>query len=205
MYEQYNRLAKENKIDSVFTLMDTIESIYRSVDHYANSYEIGVLYNNRAASWLTLALYSELRDSTEKDSLILLAEKAIRKSKEIYSSWIGVFDSKDPLQIEKSIHSDFMLGLEDYSADEQKKFLKTRIQEIKDAQEEIDRRLSVSYTNLGIVYRYHLQYDSAAICYQKALELWDRNLSAENNLNALLGRPMRKRNFIERMFPPERL
>ena len=36
-------------------------------------------------------------------------------------------------------------------------------------------------------------------------ELWDRNLTAKNNLNVLLGQPMEKRNVIQRMFPPDRL
>jgi len=33
------------------------------------------------------------------------------------------------------------------------------------------------------------------------MELWGENLTAENNLNILLGRPVRKRTFIQKMFP----
>ena len=83
-------------------------------------------------------------------------------------------------------------------------FIKKRITEITEAQTETKRRLSVSYTNLGLVYRQQLKYEDAVLSYQKAIENWDRNLTAENNLNKLLGRPEKKRNLIQKLFPPER-
>jgi len=103
------------------------------------------------------------------------------------------------------VKSDFNIDEIKAAQDELESYLDTRINEIIDTQVEIDRRLSVSYTNLGIVYRYRMQYDSAAYCYEEALDLWEQNLSAENNLNVLLGRPQKKSNFIQRMFPPDRL
>lgn len=205
LYEKYNSFAASNQFDSVFQLMDTIESIYVSTDHYASSFELGVLYNNRAAAWLTLGVFGEYYDDWERDSLVEMAETAVRTSMGIYETWREKLGNLDEIQIRQTISDDFTNGLESYSSEEQKKFLETRVAEIAEAQAELDRRLSVSYTNLGIVYRHKEKYDSAARCYEKALELWDRNLTAENNLNSLLGRPQKKRNFIERMFPPERL
>lgn len=205
LYEKYNSYAASNQFDSVFHLMDTIESIYVLTDHYATSFELGVLYNNRAAAWLTLGIFGEYYDDWERDSLVAMAETAVRTSMNIYETWSKNLGDLDEPQIRQAISDDFTGGLEGYSAEERQKFLKTRIAEITEAQSELDRRLSVSYTNLGIVYRHKEIYDSAALCYEKALELWDRNLTAENNLNSLLGRPQKKRNFIERMFPPERL
>jgi tetratricopeptide (TPR) repeat protein len=205
LYEKYNSFASSNQFDSVFHLMDTIESIYVSADHYATSFELGVLYNNRAAAWLTLGVFGEYYDDWERDSLVEMAETAIRTSMGIYETWRENLGNLDEMQIRKAITEEFSSGLESYSSEKQKKFLETRVAEITEAQAELDRRLSVSYTNLGIVYRHKEKYDSAALCYEKALELWDRNLTAENNLNSLLGRPQKKRNFIERMFPPERL
>ncbi|MCF8346844.1 MAG: tetratricopeptide repeat protein [Bacteroidales bacterium] len=204
MYEKYNGFAAENQIDSIFSLMDTIESIYSHHAHYKDSYETGVLYNNRAAAWLTLGVFGSFTDSVEQEAHISKAEQAVNKSIRIYETWQEEFGDKSKEQIARNISENFKRGLASYSDESQALFLQTRVSEIMDAREEIDRRLSVSYTNLGIVYRYREQYDSAAICYQKALVLWDRNLTAENNLNILLGRPLRKRNFIERMFPPER-
>ena len=53
LYEKYNGFVQSERYDSVFWLMDTIQSIYNSFTHYDQSYEIGVLYNNRAAAWLS--------------------------------------------------------------------------------------------------------------------------------------------------------
>ena len=68
LYKNYNLFAQENKLDSIFWLMDTIESIYTKVEHYENSYEVGVLYNNRAAACLSLSMNEE--DVIVKDSLL---------------------------------------------------------------------------------------------------------------------------------------
>jgi len=205
LYKSYNSVAAANQFDSVLALMDTIESIYRSVDHYDNSFEVGVLYNNRAAAWLTMGLFGEAYTGHERDSLVKKAEKAVRMGISIYESWKDNFKDLDESQVRQAVSGTFMEGLEQYNAEERERFLNSRIAEIMEAQAEINRRLSVGYTNLGMVYRHRQKYDSAAVCYEKALELWDRNLAAENNLNTLLGQPHRKRNFIERMFPPERL
>ena len=66
---------------------------------------------------------------------------------------------------------------------------------------ETPRRLSVSYTNLGIMYRFREDYENAALSYKKAMDLWEDNLSAENNLNILLGRPLKKRSLLRKIFP----
>jgi len=73
LYERYNEFAQQNKYDSVFWLMDNIEGIYNKVDHYQNSYEIAVLYNNRAASYLTQALHLEYNENRvlKQDSFML--------------------------------------------------------------------------------------------------------------------------------------
>jgi len=203
LYENYNLLAQENKLDSIFWLMDTIESIYTRVDHYENSFEVGVLYNNRAATYLSLLMHEE--DVIVSDSLLEAADHAINKSIAIYENWLMSYDGKSEQELEKDLEKDFLVGLEDYDEVDQQKFLHKRIKEIIEAQVETKRRLSVSYTNLGLVYRHQLQYEAAALSYQKAIENWDRNLTAENNLNKLLGRPEKKRNLIQKLFPPERV
>jgi len=205
LYEKYNGFAAEGQFDSVFLLMDTIESIYKGIEHYSRSYELGVIYNNRSAAWLTLALHSQVLDSTERDSLIILADNAVRKSLDIYTAWEIWSGRMDQAVIADSVSGDFTAAMPNEDEKQLNRYIKTRINELEDGREEVKRRMSVSYTNLGIVYRYREEYDSAALCYQKALELWDRNLTAENNLNILLGRPLKKRNIIQRMFPPDRL
>lgn len=204
LYEKYNAYAQSNEFDSIFWLMDSIELIYTSIDHYKESYEVGVLYNNRAASFLTIALYSKNIEINAQDSLIELAENAANKCIDIYQVWLEQFQEKSRTEIENIISADFYIGLEDFSPDQENKYLKNRTKEIQDSQAETKRRLSVSYTNLGVIYRHKLQYEAAARHYKKAIDLWDRNLTAENNLNVLLGRPTKKRSFIQKLFPPER-
>jgi tetratricopeptide (TPR) repeat protein len=203
LYENYNQFVQENKLDSIFWLMDTIESIYNRVDHYEHSFEVGVLYNNRAATYLSLLMHEE--DLIVSDSLLEAADHAINKSITIYENWLKDYDGKSEQELEKDLGEGFLAGLEAYDEVDQQKFLHKRIKEIIEAQMETKRRLSVSYTNLGVVYRHQLQYEAAALSYQKAIENWDRNLTAENNLNKLLGRPEKKRNLIQKLFPPERV
>ena len=38
LYEKYNAYAQNNAFDSIFWLMDSIELIYTSIDHYRNSF-----------------------------------------------------------------------------------------------------------------------------------------------------------------------
>ncbi|MEA1885848.1 MAG: hypothetical protein U9N72_01385 [Bacteroidota bacterium] len=84
------------------------------------------------------------------------------------------------------------------------KYIEKRADEIMKAVEETDRRLSVCYTNMDVIRRQRGEYEAAVRCYEKALDLWVRNLSAENNLNTLHGKPLKKRNIIQNLFPPEK-
>ena len=206
IYKKYNAYAQSNALDSVFYLLDKIESIYSRYTHYAESFEVGVLYNNRAATYLTLALYSPLfsADSASQDSLINMAEEVTNKSIRLYSKWMETFMEMDESQIRRHISDEFLMDMDGFAKEDIEIFLSNRVKEIQDAQIETPRRLSVSYTNLGIINRHRKQYDDAVNCYTNALELWDQNLSAENNLNILLGRPLKKRTLIQKLFPPER-
>jgi tetratricopeptide (TPR) repeat protein len=203
LYENYNLFAQSNKLDSIFWLMDTIESIYTRVEHYRNSFEVGVLYNNRSAACLSLSMNEN--DGIVRDSLLDLADRAINKSITIYENWFSIYEGKSAQEVEVILGKGFLNGLEEYDEEDRQKFLRKRVREIIEAQAETKRRISVSYTNLGLVYRQQLKYEDAALSYQKAIENWDRNLTAENNLNKLLGRPEKKRNLIQKLFPPERV
>jgi len=205
LYEKYNHFAQLGQYDSVFWLLDKIESRYHDIDHYKSSFEVGVLHNNRAATFLTLALYKTDISENVQDSLMNMAEKHAQRSIGIYERWLGRFDSKDEKQIRSIISKEFLAGMASYSTEVQERFLNHRVKEILSAQIETKRRLSVAYTNLGIVNRYRLQYEVAVRNYKKAIDMWDRNLTAENNLNILMGRPQKNRNLIEKMFPPERV
>lgn len=207
LYERYNEYATQNNFSRVFSLLDTVETIYTNIPHYKESFEVGVLYNNRAAAYLTMALYDNQPENFKnfsKDSLLHLAKTNVNKSIKIYENWLNKYQNKDNEHLEKLIESSFYTGLSRYSEKEKKNFLKNRMKEIETAQYETKRRLSVAYTNLGIINRHFENYENAIGYYQKAIELWDQNLTAENNLNILLGKPLKKRNLIQKLFPPKR-
>lgn len=207
LYEKYNNYAAQNDFVNVFALLDSVEYIYNNVNHFAESFEVGVLYNNRSAAYLTMALYENAPETymlLSKDSLLQLAQESVLKSISIYENWLEIYNEKNSDQIIDILDNDYFIGLEKYSKTEISRFVKNRVKEIETAQYETERRLSVAYTNLGIIYRHKEQYEQTIECYQKAIELWDQNLTAENNLNILLGKPLKKRNLIQKLFPPKK-
>ena len=207
LYEKYNNFASQNDFENVFALLDSVENIYKSVNHFSKSFEVGVLYNNRAAAYLTMAIYENKSESfmlLSKDSLLKLAQNSIHKSISIYENWLDEYSDKSTIEINELIINDYLLGFENYSEKDKVRFTNNRVKEIETAQYETERRLSVAYTNLGIIHRHFEQFENAINNYQKAIELWDQNLTAQNNLNILLGKPLKKRNLIQKLFPPKR-
>ena len=205
LYEGYNALASSNNYDGVIRLLDSIEQIYSQYPHYCGSFETGVLENNRAAVYLTLGLsYDSLSSPYHhmgQDSLMALGESAARKSIDIYESWLSAYAENGEEEIREQVLATFGTGLRTGDPKEMEAYVENRVKEIEDAIQETPRRLSVSYTNLGLAYRYREDYQGAASCYRQAMDLWEDNLTAENNLNILLGEPLKKRNFIQKMFP----
>jgi tetratricopeptide (TPR) repeat protein len=211
LYERYDETALTGNYFRIFALLDSISAIYSHTPHYAKSFELGVLHNNRAAALLTIALYRDSIPVTANpyydlstDSIVEMAEHNLRASIAIYEGWDAQFEGKDEEEIRRMIEPEFMDALGQVNPKLADKYLKNRAKEIKNALVENQRRLSVCHTNLGVIYRYRKQYPEAVAQYEKAMELWDRNLDAENNLNKLLGRPLKKRNIIQRIFPPDK-
>ncbi len=210
LYSKYDRLAAAGDYYGVFSLLDSVERIYRAYPHYTNSYELGVLNNNRGAALLTLALYrdsippsSDPFYSLDQDSLVQLAEVHIRSSIETYLSWQNTYEGLNEAELEQKVGEKFWKEWSD-GVEKQPRMLSHRIDEIETALMECPRRLSVCYSNLGLTSRINGAYEEAVSHYLRALELWDRNLEAENNLNRLLNKPLKKRNFIQKLFPPSR-
>ncbi len=211
LYEKYDQYAAQNNYPAVFNLLDSVEDVYQNIPHYQNSYEIAVIENNRAAAYLTMAINNQddpvsldgVRILT-KDSLLNISDYHLQKAIHIYTAWIEQFHSLDRDSIESIIKINFFIGLSNEYLDKKEKYLENRVEEIQTAQLENKRRLSVALTNYGIILRHREKYEEAIEMYLRALELWDRNLAAKNNLNALLGRPMEKRSIIQKLFPPEK-
>jgi tetratricopeptide (TPR) repeat protein len=211
LYSGYDRVAQSGDFYSLFVLLDSIEEIYLRTEHYCSSFEIGVIENNRAAALLTLALYSDSIPRAnnpffgmEKDSIVSLARVHALSALRTYENWNREFGGKSAQEIRVSIAPGFLNGFESGDPAQTALYLSNRVREIETALEENKRRLSVCHTNLGVIYRHMGAYTDSVTEYEKALSLWDRNLEAENNLNRLLGKPVRKRNILQKLFPPDR-
>lgn len=211
MYSRYNDYAASGDYYKVIALLDSIESIYLASSDYSHAYEMGVLHNNKGAVQLTIALYADSIDrafnpyyGVAEDSLITMAETNINYAIGIYNEWIYLYKDMDTEQISELIKPGIEAGLDLLYTDKPEVIIDARAKEIYKTIAESDRRLSVSYTNLGVISRHRGEYEEAIRRYEKALELWDRNLDAENNINRLLGHPLKKRNIIQKLFPPDR-
>jgi len=200
IYRRYDMLANDNKYDEILSLLDSMSSIFNKYDDYQNSYEMGVVYNNRVAVLITVALF-ETSDNHKKDSLLSLAKKDALKAINIYNQWIEEFGSLSEKQIRNRLEPIYYSNNSVFETGKNEQYLNKRTEDILLAQKETLRRLSVSYTNIGIILRHQNQYEEAIKMYKKALDLWSSNLTAENNINILLGRPIKERSVLERLFP----
>lgn len=202
MYKNYNTLVSENRFDDAFLLLDSITEIYNKYDDYKNSYEIGVIFNNRAAIYLTQAL--AIHDGIKKDSLINNAEINVRRSIEIYENWLVDYGDLSEAEIRNHIIPIYHSSSFSFDTKLIDSYIDKRVKDIVLAQRETVRRLSVSYTNMGIVLRNRNEIEKALKTYQKALDLWKKNLSAQNNINLILGRPLQEQSTLERLFPDKK-
>ena len=151
-----------------------------------------------------MVIQSKYFNALTKDTLFYLAENAVMSAIEIYEGWLTLYEGKTDEQLEELLTNNFYVGLEAWPDEEKENFLKRRKAELQVAMKETPRRLSVSYSNLGLICRNHENYEQALAYYKKAIDLWDQNMDARNNVNVLLGRPKEKRNFIQKMFPPQK-
>jgi len=203
MYGRYNVYASENNAEMVLALLDSIEDIYLSVPHYTDSYEMGVVHNNRASVFLTRALSDSVVEEI-RQYYFSLSEKHLNESMSYYTRWIDLFGDKSEEEITDCVHEEFSA---DGSLSKNKNLdaiIRSRVKEIRTAQLEMPRRISVSYTNLGIIRRHENKPEEAIDYYIKALELWDQNHVARNNMNILFGEPIEKQSVLRKLFPPER-
>lgn len=211
LYSQYDQLAASGDFHGIINLLDSIVIVYSATEHYRNSFETGVIENNRAAALLTVALYKDsiTREKNpfyglESDSIVNMAREHALKAISIYESWGQGYEGLNDDEIGKQIEPGFKDGFTEEEMEQVEKYHENRAQEIQAALKENDRRLSVCHTNLGVIYRLQENYVDAVKQYEMALSLWDRNLDAENNLNKLLNKPMKKRNLLQKLFPPEK-
>jgi len=203
MFGQFDQLMKENKFSSALPLLDSIEIILVKVPGYIESYELGIVYNNRGSAYLSMALYGS-KDSTERFRLLEIAKKNIDSSIFIYNTWLAknsVLSKNEFLKNEKTFFSENDVA---FKGRNYNKILRKRAEDLVLAQKETPRRLSVCFTNLGIILRHQYKLNEAVESYIKAIELWKDNYTARNNFNVLMGKPPKDRSIIDKLFPPDK-
>jgi tetratricopeptide (TPR) repeat protein len=203
LFRKFDELMKSNYFSSALPLTDTIESIFINVPGYMESYEPGILYNNRGSAYLGMALYST-EDSIERIRLLGLAKINIDSSIVIYNTWLDKYGSLSKDELTIYVKPFFHENDDAFKGKNYKKIIKKRVADLVLAQKETPRRLSVCYTNLGIILRHQYKQDDAVESYIKAIKLWKDNYTARNNFNVLMGKPPKDRSIIDQLFPPDK-
>ncbi|MFC1770935.1 tetratricopeptide repeat protein [Candidatus Margulisiibacteriota bacterium] len=207
-FRDFSQYFKSKDYDQALNVLNKIEKVYLSVPGYKDSFEIGVVNNNRAAVYLVQlerALMSTDNVLVEQRPVFLkLAKRYSLASKESYLSWLNRISGLEDEQIRAYVVPYFRPDDPAFDSHNRNKLLAKRVKDIKLSQAETKRRLSVVYTNLGILERYQNNPKQAEDYYQKAIDLWPENYIANNNLDVLKGRPLKKRSIIRQLFPPEK-
>jgi hypothetical protein len=201
---EYDRITGGVDSYNSFYLLDSAFSVFMSLPDYRYSYETGVVYNNKSSAFLILALYDTSLTESEKKSLLIRSLAYCDSSISNYTTWLKEWADLSPLTIAEKIRpymSEKNAAFRDYNF---RKIFARRIKNIITAQTETPRRLSVSLSNKGTIYRHLMMPDSSLVYYRKALSLWQDNRTAKSNLNVLLGGQPLKPTLIQSLFPPDR-
>lgn len=205
---QYEKKLDEEETSKAHDILSKMLNIYLALPGYQNSYEVGVVYNNIASVYL-VQLETEILTNKEltRDALAMnldLASNYTQKSIDNYERWLDEMGSLSESQIRDKIKPFFDVNDPAFKDVDFNDVFEKRVNDILLAQIETKRRLSVSLTNMGVVNRYQGNLEQAKENYEKAIKLWERNYTAQDNLNILMNQPIQKRSMIDRLFPPEK-
>lgn len=201
---EYDRISGNTPSMEAFPLLDSAFAIFREIPDYRSSFETGVIYNNKCSGLLMIALYDSSISSHEKNVLLNLSLGYCDSSISVYRQWLSEWESLSDDEIENKIRSQMHSGDPAFKGYSYEKLLSGRKRNILDAKIETPRRLSVSLSNKGIIYRHLMKVDSALLCYEEALALWKDNRTAKSNLSVLMNGDPIKPGLIESLFPPDR-
>lgn len=200
-YRNYKTSVDNNDRDMALAYLDSVQHVFLSFPDYENSYETGIILNDRASILLNTAIYDSVKQEIKND-LLEMARNELLACISIYNKWLKEYGS---LSFEE-LYDRFSViyrGIDD-NPGRVERIINKRVKDIILAQLETKRRMSVSYTNLGVIQRHRQNIEEAVNSYKKAIELWDDNYMAENNLLVLMGKDPRKRSFFQKLFPPEK-
>jgi tetratricopeptide (TPR) repeat protein len=204
LMQEFDRASGSLKSIEAFPSLDSAAALFRSIPDYECSFEIGVIYNNKSSALLFMAIYDSTAGANEKSNLLDLSMKYSDSSIMCYTRWREEWGDLSPFEIGEKLRP--MMHKDDpaFSRVNFEKVFERRTKNIIAARIETDRRLSVSLTNKGTIYRHMQKQDSALVYYREALELWKDNRTANSNLSVLMGGEPVKPSFIETLFPPDK-
>lgn len=207
-FARYDRLMRENQFSQALALLDVIEADYRDTPGYADSYELGVIANNRASVYLVKAESERLSQAQPQEALIAGYLKHARRhtttALHLYRTWLSSHETLTRPQVIQKTRKHFKKEDPAFAHLNLEKIVAKRADDIMMAIQETRRRLSVTHTNMGVIARYQGQPADAKNHYELALSLWDKNHVARNNLNTLQGIPLEKPSVLQTLFPPDR-
>jgi len=203
LFKQFDELMKINEFASALPLLDTIDKIFKSVPGYELSYETGIVYNDRASAYLSMALYGDI-DSVDKARFLSIARTNIDSAIVIYTDWMEKNGRLSGDQLMEVVEPCFPEDHKAFKGKTHNRIIQKRVDDLMLAQKETSRRLSVSYTNLGIIQRHQYFQEEAVASYTMAIKLWKDNFTARNNFNVLMGLPPKDRSIINKLFPPDK-
>lgn len=200
----YDEEAARPDSKADFSLLDSAFVVFSSLPDYLNSFEKGVIYNNKCSNLLLIAMYDSAKGEIEKNTLLDLAGIYCDSSIMVYQRWLSEWAKLSEEEIVCRMKP--LLRKDDPAFREYnfKRIFNRRVKYMSEAQIETPRRLSVSLTNKGTIFRHRLMPDSAAACYGRALQLWRNNRIAISNLSVLMGGDPVKPTIIESLFPPDK-
>jgi hypothetical protein len=200
---EFERISGNSYPGEAFPALDSASRIFSSLPDYKNSFETGVIYNNKCSMLLMRALYDSIISGIEKNTLLDLSLKYCDSSILTYSRWIEEWGNLTPEEIEGKLTS-LMRNDDPALTHNFERIFERRVKNLLMAQVETPRRLSVSLTNKGTIYRHLSKPDSSLLFYREALLLWKDNRTAKSNLNVLTGGDPLKTSVIESLFPPDK-
>ena len=200
---EFEKVSGNSYPGEAFPALDSAFRIFSSLPDYKNSFEKGVIYNNKCSMLLMKALYDTAISGTEKSTLLDLSLKQCDSSILTYKKWIEEWGVLTPQEITEKL-TPLMRKDDPALTHNFKKIFERRVKNLLLAQIETPRRLSVSLTNKGTIYRHLSKPDSSLLFYREALLLWKENRIAKSNLNVLTGGDPLKPSVIESLFPPDK-
>lgn len=203
MFLRYDGFMKQNDYLNAQKTLDSIQEILVKTSGYDDSFELGIVFNNRSSVYISKALYNET-DSIEKKLLLDSAYFYALKAINLYTTWIDSVKGLNQNELKSIITKQFNPNDSSFKGLNCTRIIDKRVKDLVLARDEVPRRLSVAFTNLGIIQRHQLHQSEAAESYVKALQLWEDNPAALSNLNVLFGKPPKDRTILQKLFPPDR-